>query len=520
LFKSGVYETCTACHDGTLGFYNVFSGSTAGTFSGTHDGNASVHLATGGMDVKAAPGGNMLVDTNGTSGKDGLGESTWQGEFTCSSCHAPHGSYSSRLLHFNPNGIASVPMYDDADGTYTGTSAVENGGKNASTGGQMVRELVVDAVPTADADSPAYVVYQTTANDAKLAFTAEFKAQYGLADTDPIVVVMKKTGDGHGTPYSYVRDTTPWIFGGEYKEDHSYKVNFTKFYPGAALSTLDVSNETALEATYNYDSQITSGVSFNYQQAFVELSATMKDKSGKAANDPNSYSTLVGQQADISRAVVVTLAMDAVNYEWFGSTDSGVKITQVSPSNYSDAAQGVATSTFCAACHTDYLAKSADTVGTGVWSKAFRHTTNSANYTCLKCHFAHGTDVTVMLDAQDRDVEKAAIDLFGYNTANPAEDPANITAKDNATAYLLDKNPSSALKRYTNMAVCWKCHTSSHSVGLMNNNYVYNVKYDGAYDGTTFTPDTSNNLTNGFTAPANAALPYFKDAVDVVKTPQ
>jgi hypothetical protein len=37
-----------------------------------------------------------------------------------------------------------------------------------------------------------------------------------------------------------------------------------------------------------------------------------------------------------------------------------------------------------------------------------------------------------------------------------------------AKAYLLDKAPSSALKRYTNMSVCWGCHTSSHAEGLRN----------------------------------------------------
>ena len=52
LFKNGVYETCTACHDGTLGFYNVFSASSAGTFAGTAAGNASMHLPDGAMQVK------------------------------------------------------------------------------------------------------------------------------------------------------------------------------------------------------------------------------------------------------------------------------------------------------------------------------------------------------------------------------------------------------------------------------------------------------------------------------------
>jgi len=494
LFKSGVYETCTACHDGTLGFYNVFTGSTAGTFGGSHDGNASIHLATGLMEVKAAPGGNMQVATNGTSGTDGLGEHTWTGEFTCSSCHAPHGSYSSRLLHYNPNGIASVPMKDDATGSYTGTP-------DAATGGNMVRDIVVAAIPVADETSPAYVVYQTTAADAALGFSAAFKTQYGLLDADKVVVVMKKIGDGHATAYSYVRDTNPWIFGGEYKEDHSYKVNFTKFYPAAAVADLMVDVDTAVGTG---DPQITVGLTFNYQQAFAKITGALKDKQ-KVANvsAPNTYATLVGTQADISRAFVVNLAMDP-NIAWFGAVNSGVKITQVSPAAYSTAGNGIAVSQFCAACHTDYFTGSDNAIadggtgGTGVWSKAFRHSTNSDNYTCLKCHFAHGTDVTVMMDAQDRGVATAATVLFGGDTAK-------------ATAYLLDKNPSSALKRYTNMSVCWKCHTSSHSVGLMNNNYVNNVKYDA---------DTTNDLTNGFTAPANSVLPYFKAQTDIIKQPQ
>jgi predicted CXXCH cytochrome family protein len=98
LFKDGEYATCTACHDGTLGFYNVYTGSdSAGKFGGTHDGNMSVHLANGTVELKAAPGGN----NNGID--------NWTAEFTCASCHAPHGSYSDRLLSPDPNGMGNLP---------------------------------------------------------------------------------------------------------------------------------------------------------------------------------------------------------------------------------------------------------------------------------------------------------------------------------------------------------------------------------------------------------------------------
>jgi predicted CXXCH cytochrome family protein len=72
LFKDGEYATCTACHDGTLGFYNVMTGSnSAGTFGGTHDGNMSAHLANGTVKLSAAPGGNNASVSEATSTRGG-----------------------------------------------------------------------------------------------------------------------------------------------------------------------------------------------------------------------------------------------------------------------------------------------------------------------------------------------------------------------------------------------------------------------------------------------------------------
>lgn len=477
LFKNGIYNTCTACHDGTLGFYNVFTASTAGTFGGTAAGNASVHMATGSMEVKAAPGGNR----SGTKADGNTQMENWVGEFTCASCHSPHGSYSSRLLNFNPNSVASEPMID-ANGSITGTVG-------GNTGGQMVRGVVYAfaSVPTNAGDAtlyaqtPDYIAVEGTATELGVAGfvyanTAAGSTPTTLAGSDTVVVAMKK-----GTA-TFAKDTSPWISGGEFRHDHTYKVNFVNFIDPAtppAWENLD-------DLTVPTNPQITAGLTYNYQKGYVK----------------NMGASLVGKQASVSRAFVLNLTMDAVAFDWFGAANSGVKITQVDPSKYETI--GVQISTFCAACHTDYLAKSANQAGqnatlaegTGVWSKAFRHTTTSASYTCLKCHFAHGTDVTVMMDAQDRGINKAAVDLFSGDTAK-------------ATEYLLDKNASSALKRYTNMSVCWKCHTSSHNVGLVNNDYVNSTKYDAS---------TTNDTTfgTGFKYPANSALPYFKSQADVI----
>lgn len=459
LFKNGVYNTCTACHDGTLGFYNVFTPSTAGTFSGTVEGNASVHMANGTMEVKSAPGGNRTaLQADGTTEME-----NWIGEFTCASCHSPHGSYSDRLLNYNPNHIAATPMFDDAAGTITGEP-------NGPLGGNMVRGAVVTfaSLPTLASDAtafaaaPAYVTVEGTALELGLTgqvLSATAGVQTLLADADVVVAVLKK-----GTS-AYAKDTAPWIAAGEYNHAHTFKVAFTNFISSGA--PLDLNSTT--------NTQITAGLTFNYQKGFVK----------------NTGSTLVGKNADISRALMTPLVMDTT-VEWFGAVNTGVKITQVSPAAYGT--NGVAISTFCAACHTDYLAKSSDTEGTGVWSKAFRHSTTSSSYTCLKCHFAHGSDVSVILDAQDRGITRAATELFAGDTTK-------------ATAYLLDQNASSALKRYTNMSVCWKCHTSSHNADFVNNDYFYNVKTD---------TNAANDLTNGFVAPANSALPYFKAPTDIV----
>ncbi len=469
LFKNGVYNTCTACHDGTLGFYNVFTPSTAGTFSGTVAGNASVHMANGTMEVKAAPGGNRTgTQADGTTEME-----NWVGEFTCASCHSPHGSYSDRLLNYNPNHIAATPMFDDAAGTITGTP-------NGPLGGNMVRGAVVTfaSLPTLASDAtafaaaPAYVTVEGTAQ--QLALTGQVLSsstssgiQTLLVDADVVVAVLKK-----GTS-AYAKDTSPWLAAGEYNHAHTFKVAFTNFISSGA--PLDLNSTT--------NTQITAGLTFNYQKGFVK----------------NTGATLVGKSADIARAFITPLVMDST-VEWFGAVNTGVKITQTDVKAYSAAtttqekANAVAITTFCAACHTDYMAKSADTDGTGVWSKAFRHTTDSSNYTCLKCHFAHGSDVSVILDAQDRGITRAATELFAGDTTK-------------ATAYLLDQNASSALKRYTNMSVCWKCHTSSANADFVQNDYFYNVKTD---------TNTANDLTNGFVAPANSALPYFKAPTDIV----
>ncbi|MEH7332839.1 cytochrome c3 family protein [Neobacillus drentensis] len=83
LMKSGEYELCMSCHDGTMGFYNVKVASEAGVI-GSHEESASMHNVDSDLAVSAAPG---ALNNKSTA------------VFECSSCHNPHGSANDRLLN-------------------------------------------------------------------------------------------------------------------------------------------------------------------------------------------------------------------------------------------------------------------------------------------------------------------------------------------------------------------------------------------------------------------------------------
>ena len=364
LFKNGVYNTCTACHDGTLGFYNVFQGSNAGTFGGDPDkavGNASVHMATGVMTTSAAPGGNRTsTDVN-----------TWGKEFTCASCHAPHGSYSDRLLHYNPNNMgATAPT--DAAGNPTGGKKIVNA------------TLALDSAT----------------------------GHYTAADADGNAI------------------TEPWLYGYTYGKPKAYWSQIRVLYDSDGDGTAEWNHKVQGDPTKSYNDVL----EVHYNEGYFT------DPSGVLPAD-------LGQvQMDVAPATVVKVGVNQI-----ATAPNNVPVNEVT--TY---VSGV--NAFCAACHTDYNANSA-AEETGTFSSAFRHKISQGlksdmigegtSMVCLTCHFAHGTDAAIMLDAQNQ----------------PVTSP--------------DVNASSALKRYTNMAVCWKCHSDSKAETFKNTQYFWDQKAAG-----------------------------------------
>ncbi|MBT2698192.1 fibronectin type III domain-containing protein [Bacillus sp. ISL-40] len=429
LFKDGVYNTCTACHDGTLGFYNVFEPSNAGTFGGTHTGNMSVHLADGSVQIKAAPGGNGAAN-NGS----------WVNEFNCASCHSPHGSYSDRLLHYNPNGMGLATKAEGGIG-YKGQAVV-----NYST-----------LAPAKGAESPLLV--RGTATEMGIT---------GIDGTAKVISLMELVQDPTSKAYSYKQITTPWLYGYVYGSPKNY---YTRFYKQVTtdIAKYDTDGKTVLsgqtDGTINMADQLYSeddghgGYDYTYIADFHDNEL---GNSEIVFSKGYIYSTK-GYLDDVKTAdigVAYKVDLDLKEIAKFGSQTTGVPIFKSDSNSLMTGTgafkgAGVKLNQYCAACHTDYLAHSGSASGT--FSKAYRHSTDSDSYTCVRCHYAHGTDVTVMMDAH------------GEKIADLTKDGGEFegdTAK--ATDYLLDKNPSSALKRYTNMSVCWGCHTDSKAEQLKN----------------------------------------------------
>jgi len=132
---------------------------------------------------------------------------------------------------------------------------------------------------------------------------------------------------------------------------------------------------------------------------------------------------------------------------------NGVKITKsVGPAGDTDK---TTYSAFCATCHDDY---SASRSAGRTHSDLYTHTSNSAKQgrNCASCHYAHGTDVTLLKDTAG----KTIADLM-----KPTNQGGKGWTEKVAKDYMKDISAGgSANKKYTNMAVCWSCHQSTHSI--------------------------------------------------------
>ncbi|GAV23592.1 cytochrome c3 family protein [Carboxydothermus pertinax] len=134
-----VYDTCMACHDGTIGTtYNVEEGKIAngkptfgGMFGTGSESSLSNHLVTGAIQIFAAPGGNTTGNYESENVPDKGLVKQWDITFGCESCHSPHGlAGNARILNPNVNNYALVNWKQGVKLVYTDEGFVAQDGQN------------------------------------------------------------------------------------------------------------------------------------------------------------------------------------------------------------------------------------------------------------------------------------------------------------------------------------------------------------------------------------------------------
>ncbi|ABB13733.1 cytochrome c3 family protein [Carboxydothermus hydrogenoformans] len=123
-----VYDTCMACHDGTIGTtYNVEEGYIASTGKATFGGmfgtgaesSLSRHNVVGSVQIFAAPGGNTTGNYEINNTPDKANATAWDITFGCESCHSPHGlGGNARILNPNVNAYSYLNYKSNVEYIY------------------------------------------------------------------------------------------------------------------------------------------------------------------------------------------------------------------------------------------------------------------------------------------------------------------------------------------------------------------------------------------------------------------
>jgi hypothetical protein len=382
LFKDGTYSTCSACHDGTTGAYNSFAPTSSDTVKSI-DGSFNVHDAGQNGSLHVADGSLQVSAAPGgnhTADSTAVNTATWGSEFDCASCHSAHGGGSA-----GENNLSIDPQ------GWGGVKYVATGTKDQQNGKLFVNQTIQNGVPSSFVTP--YILVKTTAGAVAAPTSDKTKTGYlfnraGVTDgTTPVIATYRWDGN------KYVADFSLWL------RDVGHKSA-----PFANANTV-LKDGTGADIT-------TTGMNVVWRDGFAY---------GSGVANVASYDLSVGIDVETTNDLASLYDSTDTNY----IVDSGTEMSK-----------------YCAACHTDYLSTTR-TNNTGVYTVAHRHATAQDRLTCVRCHYAHGSEASIMKDANDN----SYYDLTGKGIASST-----------ALSYLTDPNPSSAIKRYTGMSVCYACH--------------------------------------------------------------
>jgi predicted CXXCH cytochrome family protein len=413
LFKEGTYSTCSACHDGTTGAYNSFAPVSE---ENAHSiaGTFNVQTANHNGSLHTADGSlNVSAAPGGNTGA-ATGNAQWGQEFDCASCHAPHGNGSAGAT--GENNLNLDPL------GWGSVTYVKGSTDKDVLNGKLFKNIpILNTIPTASTplDTP-YILVKTTADADQTKVDANiFFKRAGVKAGDNLLLTYRWDGG------KYVADYSLWLQekGYPYKAD---TILYNAAYAGttAPAKTADITRATDVKVVWRDGFAFGAGVA-NVQSANVSFGV------------------------DVETTDDIASLFDSANPKFI--KDSGTQMSK-----------------YCSACHTDYLSATR-TNNTGLYSQAHRHQTGTDSLTCVRCHFGHGSEAQIMKTSNDQ----TYYDL----TAAGAKFDASVAGNAQlAIDYLKDPNPSSALKRYTGMAVCYACHGNG-SQFLSNQNNVDHPKF-------------------------------------------
>lgn len=386
LFKDGVYSTCSACHDGTTGAYNSFAPASDKT-------TASI---SGTFDVSASGHNGSLHQSDGSL------------QITA----APGGSSDTK----------------SATGAATWGQEFDCASCHAAHGSGTGNNLNLDPMGWGK------IPYASTDNDTKhgkLFTNATIYTAVPPTQTTPYILVKKQLAaadistDKTKTGYLYNRagvTAGQWVI-----QTYRWVGEKSKYQPDFSLWLRDKGRASGVFSTADTlfkdagSNDITNTLNVVWKDGFVYGDQAVIDSIASAQ-------FAIG--IDVETTSDIASLFDNTNANFV--VDSGTEMSK-----------------YCASCHVDYLsATRTDT--TGVYTQAHRHQTGSDKLTCVRCHYAHGSEATIMKDANDST----------YFSGPHAGD----------LNYFVDPNPSSAIKRYTGMSVCYACHGSGEEfMGNANN---------------------------------------------------
>ncbi|CRK81396.1 cytochrome c3 family protein [Neobacillus massiliamazoniensis] len=495
----GTVYTLNLYHSDDTAHATLLSKSTAVATDGHNDpmlntNNPTSKVNADGQTITIDKDGNGLVNANQTgynnTRKNRSGQKVhgfYQNNTnSCASCHQTHTAANGESLLFK-DGVYSTcsachdgttgaynsfaPVSKDTASSVSGTFNVQAAGHNGSLH-EADGSLKVAAAPGGNSDSNSKqfgqefdcaschaahgagsasennlnidplgwgsVAYGTSSNDAK---NGKLFNNIQIADRSALPTSMS-------TPYILVKFTATatdasnfWYSRAGVKQDdlviQTYRWTNTKYVPDYSLWLRELGYpykaNTVLKDAANKDLTMDPNLTIVWRDGFAF---------GPSVANIASANVSIGIDVETTTNIATLFDNTAAGY----IPDSGTEMSK-----------------YCASCHVDYLSITR-TDNTGVYSQAHRHATAQDSLTCVRCHYAHGSEAQIMKDANDNS-------YFDLTAPGKVFDTAVAGNDAKAISYFVDPNPSSALKRYTGMSVCFACHGKGEQfIGNPNSN--------------------------------------------------